>query len=653
MRLAAALLLPGLSLALAAQDWTPATQMKVRPVSDVAPSPDGRRAAFVVREAVMTPEKSEFVSQVWLGDASGARQLTRGEKSAASPRWSPDGRALAFLSSRSGKAQIYALPLDGGEAEVLTEAKGDLAAFAWSPDGRSIAFTMLDPKAESEEKAAKGKDDSRWAFEKPAQRRLYLVTLAPGPDGKREVRQLTTEDRSVNEFDWAPDSRSIAYSHVKSPLANDWVTADLAVVDVASGTVRTLAATGAAEQNPVYASDGSRIAFQESSNPPAWAFRGHLAVVSASGGAPKALPEPPDARPGLLGWTAEGRLLFTEAAGTGTLLATQDPASGAIARIPLDQPVASAFNLGAGGRHLGLALQASDRPVEAYLLDLAAPKARRVSSINEAFSKLSLPRTEVIRWAGAKGQEIEGLLTYPIGHAPGTRVPLILNVHGGPAGGFIQGFSGNPGAYPLAAFAAQGIAVLRPNPRGSTGYGFAFRIGNRADWGGADYEDLMKGVDKVIALGVADPERLGVMGWSYGGFMTSWIITQTRRFKAASIGAAVTNLESFNGTTDIADFVPDYFGGQAWEQPEAYRTHGAMTAVKQARTPSLIQHNEGDLRVPISQGYELFNALRHLGVESRMLVFPRQAHSATEPKATLKTMQTNLDWFVEKLLKRP
>lgn len=651
MRLATALCLPCLSLVLAAQDWTPATHMKVRPVSDVQPSPDGKRAVFVVRDALMTPEKSEFVNQVWLGDASGARQLTFAEKSSSHPRWSPDGGTLAFLSSRSGKAQVYLLPMDGGEAEALTEAKGEIAAFAWAPDGTRLAFTMLDAKTEEEEKAAKGRDDSRWAFEKPAQRRLYVIDLARGKDGKREARRLTAADRTVNEFDWSPDSRRIVYAHVRSPLANDWVTSDLALVDVATAEVRDLAATGAAEANPFFSPDGTRIAFQESSNPPTWVFRGHLSVVGASGGAPKALPEPPDARPDLLGWTAEGRLLFAEASATGTMLATQDPATGAQARVPLDLPVASALNLAPSGRTLGLVLQSPVRPPEAHLLDLAAAKAVRVSSANAASALLPVPRTEVIRWKGAKGQDVEGLLTYPAQHTPGTKVPLVLNVHGGPAGVFTQAFIGNPGAYPLAAFAAKGIAVLRPNPRGSTGYGYAFRNGNRADWGGADYEDLMKGVDAVIALGLADPDRLGVMGWSYGGFMTSWIITQTNRFKAASIGAAVTNLESFNGTTDIPDFIPDYFGGQAWEQPEAYRTHGSMTAVKRAKTPSLIQHNEGDLRVPISQGYELFNALRHLGVESRMLVFPRQAHGPTEPKATLKTMQTNLDWFAEKLLK--
>jgi dipeptidyl aminopeptidase/acylaminoacyl peptidase len=455
----------------------------------------------------------------------------------------------------------------------------------------------------------------------------------------------------VNEFDWSPDSKAIVFSHVKSPSANDWPTADLSVVDAASGEARTLAATAAAEADPHWSADGARIAFVESSNPPRWAFHSHLAVIPAGGGAAKALPETHDGQPGLIGWTTDGQLLFSEAKGTTSGLAVQNPADGRITTIPLPQQVAASFVPDGSRRFLGVTLQSTERPVEAYILDLASAKAVQVSEANRELAAVPAPRTEVIRWTGAKGQEIEGLLTYPTGYAAGTKVPLVLNIHGGPAGVFVQNFTGTPGAYPIAAFAAKGIAVLRPNPRGSSGYGWAFRYANHADWGGGDYVDLMKGVDKAIEMGVADPARLGVMGWSYGGFMTSWIITQTQRFKAASVGAAVTNLESFNGTADIPGFIPDYFDGQAWENPAAYRTHGAMTAVKNVKTPSLIQHNEGDLRVPISQGYEFFNALRHLGVESRMLVFPRQAHGPTEPKATLKTMQSNLDWFVEKLLK--
>ena len=206
-----------------------------------------------------------------------------------------------------------------------------------------------------------------------------------------------------------------------------------------------------------------------------------------------------------------------------------------------------------------------------------------------------------------------------------------------------------PSIYPVATFAAQGYAVLRCNPRGSSGYGKDFRYANLNDWGGGDYEDLMAGVDHVIDKGVADPARMGVMGWSYGGFMTSWIITQTDRFKAASVGAAVTNLMSFTGTADIPGFMPDYFGGQFWDDLEPYRKHSPMFHVKGVTTPSLIQHGDADLRVPISQGYELYNALKAQGVPVRMLVLPRQPHGPAEPKMLRKTLQTNLDWFDEYL----
>jgi dipeptidyl aminopeptidase/acylaminoacyl peptidase len=258
---------------------------------------------------------------------------------------------------------------------------------------------------------------------------------------------------------------------------------------------------------------------------------------------------------------------------------------------------------------------------------------------------LPVGETEVIKWKSSDGQDIEGLLTYPVNYKAGTRVPLLLVIHGGPAGVFSQTYLAGRGVYPIASFASRGYAVLRPNPRGSSGYGQKFRFANIKDWGGGDYQDLMTGVDHVIGMGVADPERLGVMGWSYGGFMTSWVITQTKRFKAASVGAAVTNLMSFIGTADIPSFIPDYFGGQPWENLEIYRTHSAMFNAKGVTTPTLIQHGEADERVPISQGYEFYNALKVQNVPVRMITFPRMPHGLNEPKMVLKSKQTNLEWF--------
>jgi dipeptidyl aminopeptidase/acylaminoacyl peptidase len=222
---------------------------------------------------------------------------------------------------------------------------------------------------------------------------------------------------------------------------------------------------------------------------------------------------------------------------------------------------------------------------------------------------------------------------------------LLVVIHGGPTGVFTQSsLAGSRSVYPLATFSSR-YAILRVNPRGSSGYGQKFRFANLKDWGGGDYMDIMAGVDRVIEMAVADPERLGVMGWSYGGYMTSWTITQTKRFKAASVGAGVTNLMSFIGTADIPSFIPDYFEGQPWEKLELYRSHSAMFNVKGVTTPTLIQHGEADERVPISQGYEFYNALKVQKVPVRMIVLPRMPHGPNEPKMVLKAKQTNLEWF--------
>jgi dipeptidyl aminopeptidase/acylaminoacyl peptidase len=635
--------------------WTPEQMMKVQRIAAVRPSPDGKMAALVVTEAVMGPEKSEYLNHIHLANVSAgneitSRQITFGEKSATQPVFSPDGKRLAFLSNRSGKNQIYVLHLAGGEGEPITDMKADIASLAWAPDGKSIAFLMPDPKPEDDEKKTKGKDDSRFFEEQILHARLYIVPLEKDKNGKRETKKLTLDARTVQNFDFAPDGRSIVFSHVKSPKVDHWPTADLSIVDLATGTIRALASTAAAENNPHFSPDGKTIAYLVSDTPPRWAQNNRLALIPVSGGAPKLLPESADGNPALHGWSQDGsQIIYSEARGTFTGLYAQNISSGPAITLSLGNSMATNFSLNASGSQIGFSLESNDRAAEAYVASLNSFSPKRVSNVNENLPAHPLPKVETINWKAADGRDIEGILIYPIGYKPGSKVPLLLNVHGGPAGVFVQHYSAAPVIYPLAVFASKGFAILRPNPRGSTGYGVAFRRANEKDWGGADYQDLMRGVDKVIEMGIADPQRMGVMGWSYGGFMSAWIITQTNRFKAASIGAPVVNLTSFNGTADIPAFVPDYFGGQSWEIPETYAKFGAMMHIGKAKTPSLIQHNEGDIRVPISQGYELFNALKQRGVEARMLVVPRQAHGPTEPKALLKLMETNVSWFEEKL----
>ena len=638
---------------LGAPNWTPEVSLTVKGVGPARVSPDGARAAYTVTGPVMTDEKSEYVTQIWLAgtDGSDACQATFGDTSSDNPRWSPDGRFLAFTSKRADKkSRLYVMRLSGGEPEPLTDGKADVGDYRWSPDGTQVAFVMTDAETDEEEKRKKSKDDWTWKDEDQKFNRLYVVQLSVDAADTRKPRLLTPADRQVGAFDWSLDGQHIAYDHTAGPSADLWPSSAISVVDVGAGAVSTLVEGGYAVNRPLYSPDGRSLAFVRSDAPAHWYFRVEICVLPLAGGDALVLPATFDESPTPVGWTADGtRLLFQEPFRTTTRLYALDIASGATETL-YSGGANVEFNLNATRTWVGFAHQTPDRAAEAFASPVQEFAPRAVSQANAVLEGKPIATTETIRWTGAEGREIEGLLTFPAGYKAGARVPLLLVIHGGPAGVFTESFPGAASVYPVAAFADRGFAILRCNPRGSTGYGAEFRAANLKDWGGRDYQDLMSGVDRLIEKGIADPERLGVMGWSYGGFMTSWVLTQTDRFKAASVGAAVTNLTSFNGTADIPSFVPDYFGGEFWDDPQIYLDHSPVYQAKGVSTPALIQHGDADIRVPISQGYEYYNALKRQGVETRMIVFPRQPHGLTEPRMLLKAMQTNLEWFTSRLL---
>lgn len=632
--------------------WVPERLMKVKTVSDVVVSPDGKKVAYLVASAVMEGDKSEWLSQIHLtnSDGIGTMQLTRGDKSASSPVWSPDGKWIAFLSPRSGpKVNLWRIPVDGGEAEQLTDEKGGLSSFQWSPNGSQIAFLMPDAKSESEERAEREKRDAYVVDEHPKRSRLYVISAETALDGKRSSRKLTTGDINVGggfggrNFDWSPDGTRIVFAHQPTASPDDWTRSDISVVDVASGKSTSLSATPAAESQPLFSPDGKTIAMTVSDTPPTWAFASRVKLFALDGQVESTLAETFDQRPLLVDWLPDGKsLLFAETQGTVSRLGRLPIDGSAPTNLSPDGMMVGQPNLNRSGRVIGFVSEAPDRPPEAFVSPVAAFDAKQISRAQEPLTH-SPGKTEVISWPSSDGQRIEGLLTLPAEAAK--PMPLVLIIHGGPSGVFTQSCVVSRGPYPIPAFTSRGWAVLRCNPRGSSGYGREFRHANYHDWGGGDYRDLMSGVDSLVQRGIADPERLGVMGWSYGGFMTSWIITQTKRFKAASVGAGVTNLMSFTGTADIPGFLPDYFGGEFWDQFDRWRSHSAMFQVKGVTTPTLIQHGDKDLRVPISQGYEFYNALKRQNVPVKMIVYPRQAHAITEPKLQLDAMQRNLEWF--------
>ncbi len=645
-----------------AESWTPEAMMALKQVGGAQVSPDGKQVAYVVRQAVMSGEKSEFASRIVVAntDGTGEFALTRGEPSSEGPQWSPDGEQVAFLTRRSGKTQVWVIRVHGGEARRLTDAKGNVAGFRWSPDGTRIAYAASDPSPGTWDQKVKEKDDARVVDEQVERNRLYVIDVGK-EDGVSEGRRLTPGELSVYAdstpgFDWSPDGKTIVFAHVPTPSADDWTKGDISVVDVGTAAVTPLVHSRRAESSPFYSPDGRSIAYVASDDPPTWAFDSCLYLVPSDGGTPRKLADSFDHRPELLGWSASGeRLLYRESRGTTTRLYAL-PLDGEPQGFGPEEGVVAEASLNATRRAVGFGYQTADRPAEAFLTLLDRPEPVQVSHAHKDLPERPLGRTEVVRWRSGVGREIEGLLTYPVGFAKGTRYPLLLVIHGGPAGLFTRTFIASPSvstssgkythsAYPLAALAARGYAILRCNVRGSSGYGKDFRHANLHDWGGGDYRDLMSGVDHVIEQGIADPDRLGVMGWSYGGFMTTWVIGHTPRFKAASVGAGVTDLVSFPGTADIASFLPSYFGGEPWDRPDAYREHSPIAHVQGVKTPTLILHGADDERVPIGQGYELYNALKRQGCLVKMVVYPRAHHAIQEPKLLLDAMRRNLDWF--------
>lgn len=666
----AGLSLASLALAaspLAAGDtpWTSDDILAIETVSDPRISPDGRSVAYVVES--LNAEKDAYQTDVWLVSAAGgeARALASSPVGDDSPRWSPDGRFVAFLSERprpgatgdeaaDARRQIWLIRPDGGEAVALTSAPGSVQAFEWSKDGRTIAFTAREPKSAERRRREKEKDDAWTPAELYPWSRLWTIDVAT-----RSARRLTSGALHVSGFSPSPDGTRVAFSGQPTPLIPDSFRSELYVVDAKGGTPVPLVARKGPDDEPAWSPDGRWIAFvSQAGRDEEWFSNSYLCVVPAAGGEPRTLTAAFDEEiSGPPSWSPDSASLV--------FFALQRTASHAFT-VSLDGRVAPLTSgpevntgpgsLDAAGDTLAYLRQDSVTPREVWLLRLpragggarraraaGAPAPPRVlTDTNPRTKQLLSFRKELVTWKGTDGWDIEGLLVYPPGYAPGTRVPLALNVHGGPAGAHSNAFTPASRVWGWPLFAQAGYAILFPNPRGSGGYGAAFRAANVRDWGGKDYEDLMAGVDALVARGIADPERLTVNGWSYGGFMTSTIVTKTGRFKAAIVGAAVTNLASFTGTADIPEFARSYFRAWPWEDPAVYVEHSALFHAGTVKTPSLVVHGASDDRVPVTQGFEFYNALKATGVPTEMLVLPRQPHGIREPKL----LRTCHDWFL-------
>ncbi len=637
----------------AAAGWTPELSMRYRQPGDVAISPDGGRIAYVVRSAATEGKESKYVSRIWVAAADGSsdRQYTRGEGSASSPAFSPDGSSLAFLAARgeNAKTQVWVLPLSGGEAWQLTRAAEGVQTFAWSPDGRRVAFTSRDTASAAERKRKEEKRDEFVVDSAFHHAHLYTVAVSAGDDGEHFVRRLTAGDYDVRSFDWSPDGRTLAFQRQPDPrIATGMIAGDIATVPSDSGPVKAIVERAGVDAEPLYSPDGRTIAFVSNGGRPEPVHLMDVWVVPSSGGEPRRLGDTPDRAASLVGWSADGRTLYArETVHTqGALIAV--PADGSAPRtlVPPSGTIGAVALAGRAGR-MALTWEDTDTPGDVYISPVAKLALTKLTALNADVPKPAMGRTELVAWKSSKdGRPIEGLLTYPVDYKEGRRYPLILNVHGGPAGAFAQSFTGDPGIYMLQYFAQHGYAILRPNPRGSTGYGKEFRYANVEDWGGGDFQDLMDGVDHVLAMGLTSPDSLVEMGWSYGGYMTSWIVTHTDRFRAASMGAGLPDLISMSMTTDIPDYLVAHMGGkEPWQDVALYQARSPMYAIANVKTPTQVLHGAEDERVPTSQGYEFYHALERLGVPTQMVLFPRTPHGPREPKLLMDVSPRILAWF--------
>jgi dipeptidyl aminopeptidase/acylaminoacyl peptidase len=644
--------------------WTTEKIMQYKNIMGTNISPDGKHIAYVVRVPIMEGEKSEYNDQIWIAAVDGSfdLQYTRGEKSSSAPQFSPDGKQVAFLSNRvDNKNQVFIMRLMGGEPEQVTETKTGVASFKWSPDGSRIAYLMKDPDTKEEEKMKKEKNDVILVDKNYKYNHLYTVSLSKDKSGKHITKQLTSGTYHVNDFDWSPDGSTLAFSFAPNPKINDaGLESDISTIPADSGRITTLVKRSGVDVSPVYSPDGKWIAFQSSGGQPERVGLSDVYKVATTGGDLIELQKTPDRNANIVGWAQDGSHLFiSESYKTSNVLLAL-PSSNNI-KIPKGDYMAysdsklpiittlkgssGSFSISKSGK-MSFTSEDSNTPKEVFTAGLKGENNKKISNVNADFNPPPLGKTELISWKSKDGLVIEGLLTYPIGFEKGKKYPIVLQIHGGPAGVFSQTYTGAPSIYVTQYFAQKGFIVLRPNPRGSSGYGKEFRYSNVRDWGFGDYQDLMTGVDHVLAMGIADADKQFVMGWSYGGYMTSWVVTQTDRFKAASMGAGLPNLVSMVTTTDIPDYIVAHAGGKEfWEEYGEYEKHSAIYQIKNAKTPTQVIHGANDLRVPFTQGQEFYNALKRKGVDTEMIVYPRTPHGPQEPKLLIDVTPRIMTWF--------
>lgn len=652
--------------------FTPEDAIGFKAVSDAQISPDGRHIAFVQGDAYKSDTRTPK-SQIWIvrDEGTGPRPLTAGPRTDVLPRWSPDGKLLAFASDRleDGQKQILLLPLEGGEAQPLTDIKGTiptprgLNALQWSPDGRYLAFLKEDAQTVEEKFKIEQKDDAI-EFEKAHKYvRLWVVEVS-----SRKIHCASPEGLQVWEFGWSPDSQDMAATVSDLPYEWSWYSNRLARFPAAGGSAQTLHRSRRQVALPRWSPDGSQIGFLSSFWSDRGVTAGDILTIPAGGGSVLPLTEGAKASFGWIEWKPDSRSLLAVAHEQGGMSVSEIELStrkrktlwrGEVALAESHWPRFScAFPEWADDHRQGAVSTAriavvredGSHPRDVWVMESSSEDPaswRQLSWLHPQTAELEIATSESIHWKGAHGWDMQGILVKPVSYEKGKRYPLVTWVHGGPA-------SASTFRYPSDGYvqllAAKGMAVFLPNYRGSVGWGVKFAESNLGDLGGRDFEDIMAGIDSCVASGVADPNRLGIGGWSYGGFMSAWAVSQTTRFKAAVMGAGICNWLSFHGNSVLADWDAMHLNADPYEKDGAYQRFSAINYAKRIQTPTLILHGEKDGDVPPEQSYQFFRALKDHKVDTELVIYPREGHGPNEKMHMLDLARRIPGWFEKYLL---
>ncbi len=665
----------------------PADIADLKLVSDPRISPDGMRVAYVV--ASRGESGKPRVEHIWVVRTDGSAPATMfllSDGSDDSPRWSPDGGSMAFLSSRKNplaggkdaafrfslagvqdredvvrkqepsptpdsteekkEMQLWLVPVHGGEAQPLTDLPGGIKKIQWSKDGRFIAFVRKDqdtPKerADKDRKADQVVADHDYKFD-----RLWIYDLA-----RHEARLVTRTDVNVDDYDWAPNGKQLIARVSPTPRMDDyWRVSKIVLIDAVSGGIQRTLEEHAGYIPPRWSPDGRHVSFSRMT--PKRITDVHV-VFDLDSGKEISLEHATTGTVGQLVWMPDGKSVVAEViegAHTGVLKLNASSGEGSpLAGVEGITSYEGSINFDKSGAAFAYLAQTFTQPDEVWVI--RDGKAHVLTDTNPQAASWNLGSQREMQWKSSKdGRTIYGVLVLPPNYQPGVRYKTVVHVHGGPEEAWKTGWHGTWYDY-AALLSSHGYVVLLPNPRGSDGQGPEFTEADFEDWGGGDYQDVEDGVDALIAKGIADPARLAIGGWSFGGFMTAWTVTHTDRFKAAMVGAGVTDLYSMATTTDIAPSFEDGYLGSFAANSQNYEKHSPVRYLNQCHTPVLVLDGEADVRVPISQGEEFYYGLRFLGRDAMFVHYPREPHIFTEREHQRDSLQRILDWYDSHLAK--